>query len=87
VVQRSLRVSFVLLLGLASTALVASDGRIEINQAKALAGGVTPGDTPGFPVSITVGGSYVLTSDLDVTVVGEDAKHTTAIDALQSSLA
>lgn len=83
-VLRSFRFSFVVLLALASTALVASDGRIEINQVNALAGGVTPGDTPGFPVTISVGGSYVLTSDLDLTVVGANANDTTAIDASQS---
>lgn len=42
----------------------AGDGRIEINQALALAGGVTPGDPPGFPVELQTAGSYVLTSDL-----------------------
>jgi hypothetical protein len=45
----------------------AGDGRIEINQARALAGGVTPGDTADFPVTISAPGSYVLTSDLSVT--------------------
>lgn len=50
-------------LALASPAL-AVDGVIEINQAKALAGGVTPGDTPFFPVTLDSAGSYVLTSDL-----------------------
>ncbi len=44
----------------------AGDGRIEINQAKALAGQVTPGDAPGFPVTLGVAGSYVLSSDLQV---------------------
>lgn len=52
----------------ASTA--AADGRIEINQASALAGGVTPGDAPGYPVSLTEPGSYVLTGDL---LVGDPA--------------
>lgn len=47
--------------------LLAADGVIEINQARALVGGVTPGDTPGFPVTISVSGSYRLTSNLDVT--------------------
>jgi hypothetical protein len=37
-----------------------------IDQAKALAGGVTPGDAPGFPVQINKPGSYKLTSNLDV---------------------
>src|SRR5258708_21219008 len=45
---------------------MASDGVIEINQARALAGGVTPSDTPGFPVTMDPPGSYRLTSDLDV---------------------
>jgi len=39
---------------------------ININQAGALAGSITPGDTPGFPVRITVPGSYRLTSNLEV---------------------
>jgi hypothetical protein len=45
----------------------ASDGVIEINQARAEAGGVTATDTPGFPVTLGVPGSYRLTSNLDVT--------------------
>jgi len=44
----------------------ASDGVIEINQAKALAGGVTPGDDPGFPVTLSQEGSYRLTGNLSV---------------------
>jgi hypothetical protein len=43
----------------------ADEGVLEINQARALAGGVSPFDTPGFPVSITEPGSYRLTSNLD----------------------
>ncbi len=46
-------------------ACLASEGRIEINQASALAGGVTPADQPGFPVTLSTTGSYVLTSDLE----------------------
>ena len=45
---------------------LAVDGVIEINQARAVAGGVTTGDTAGFPVSINASGSYRLTSDLQV---------------------
>ncbi|MFT7773668.1 hypothetical protein [Roseateles sp.] len=37
-----------------------------IDQTKALAGNVTPGDTPGFPVTISQPGSYKLTSNLTV---------------------
>lgn len=44
----------------------AADGRLEINQARALAGGVTPGDAPGFPVVLRSAGSFVLTGDLTV---------------------
>lgn len=44
----------------------AAEGVVEINQARALAGGVTPGDAPGFPVTISATGSYRLTSNLDV---------------------
>ncbi len=40
------------------------DGRVEINQARALAGGVTPGDAAGFPVTLSQSGSYVLTGSL-----------------------
>lgn len=50
----------------AGTAARAANGVIEINQARALAGGVTPGDAPGFPVFLTTSGSYQLTSDLVV---------------------
>jgi hypothetical protein len=44
----------------------ATEARVTINQKKALDGKVTPGDDPGFPVLITQGGSYVLTSNLVV---------------------
>jgi hypothetical protein len=54
-----------LLLQLSASAL-AADGPVIITQAKALAGNVTPGDAPGFPVSITASGSYRLGSNLDV---------------------
>jgi hypothetical protein len=45
---------------------VCADGRIEINEARAAAGGVTPGDAPGFPVTLDAPGSYRLTSNLDL---------------------
>ncbi len=51
-------------LALASAGAHASDGAVEINQARAIAGGVTPGDGAGFPVTITQSGSYRLTSNL-----------------------
>ena len=44
----------------------AVDGVIEINQHRALAGGVTSGDDPGFPVTINESGSFRLTGNLTV---------------------
>jgi hypothetical protein len=60
--------ALVLLLSLLATAqaATASDGVIEISHAGAVAGGVTLGDGPGYPVTISERGSYVLTSDLTV---------------------
>ena len=43
----------------------AVDGVVLINQGDALAGNVTPGDAPGFPVAITLAGSYRLAGNLD----------------------
>ena len=42
----------------------AADGPILITQEKAIAGNVTPGDTPGFPVTLSLPGSYILASNL-----------------------
>lgn len=55
--------------------VLAADGRLEINQACAVQTGCFAGDAPGFPVTITTPGSYVLTGSLSV----PDA-NTTAID-------
>ncbi len=70
-----------LIVGWASIAS-AVDGVIEINQVKAEAGGVTAGDTPGFPVTISERGSYILTSDLSVS-----DPNTTAIEETASFVA
>jgi hypothetical protein len=43
-----------------------ASAQVLINQAAALAGGVSPGDAPGFPVTLSQGGSYRLTSNLKV---------------------
>jgi hypothetical protein len=45
----------------------ASEGIVEISQTRALAGGVTPGDAPGFPVTLGAAGSYRLASNLNLT--------------------
>jgi hypothetical protein len=47
-------------------AVCAAQGQTTIDQAKAAAGSVTPGDAPWFPITITEPGSYVLTGNLDV---------------------
>jgi hypothetical protein len=44
----------------------AVDGDILITQAKALAGNVTPGDAPGFPVTLSLPGKYKLAGNLTV---------------------
>lgn len=62
---RLLASSLAVLFSLSGTA-TAGDGVIEINQARALQGGVTSGDNPGFPIEIFASGSYRLTGDLAV---------------------
>ena len=54
-----------ILQGLAGMAQ-AVDGVFLIDQARALAGGITPGDAPGFPVTISQPGSYRLMGNLTV---------------------
>jgi Right handed beta helix region len=63
--MRGAGIAVVILLGLAPAAK-AGDGRREINQACAVAGGCFSGDAPGFPVLITESGSYILTGNLSV---------------------
>lgn len=68
-----------LVLGMAYSA-TARDGAREINQAAALRGSVTPGDAPGFPVTLSEAGSYVLTGSLTVTSIDETAIRVDADD-------
>ena len=49
-----------------TTNAFAIDGTVLIDQTRALAGSVTPGDSPGFPVTISRPGSYRLSSNLNV---------------------
>jgi hypothetical protein len=44
----------------------AAGGVIEINQTSVQAGGISAGDTPGFPATLGQAGSYLLTSNLVV---------------------
>jgi len=52
------------------SAASASDGVVLLNQHRALAGEVTPGDAPGFPITISVPGSYELSGNLDLPLGG-----------------
>lgn len=55
-----------IILSLCFSQVLLAQGVIEINQARAMAGGVTQQDTPGFPVTLSEQGSYKLTGNLDL---------------------
>jgi hypothetical protein len=77
-----LTICFVLLSTvLISTTSHAVDGTVLIDQARALAGNVTTGDTPGFPVTISKTGSYKLSGNLTV-----PNENTTAISITADSV-
>lgn len=61
-----MRFAVVMIAAFAPLTAFAVDGVVLINQANALAGNVTPGDTPGFPVTISQSGSYKLSSNLTI---------------------
>ena len=63
-----------LVVGLCAAPALASDGVLEINQAKVIKAG-------GFPYVISQNGSYRLTSNLDVTIAA-DPKNTAAIEVV-----
>jgi len=67
---------FSLLLAVTAPAL-ASDGVLEINQTCATQTGCFAGDTAGWPVTITVPGSYRLTSNLrlSTTIFGSQSEN------------
>ncbi len=62
-------------LSLSAAPLVAGDGVIEINQAAATAGGTTPSDEPGFPITLDTPGSYRLTGNINLIVPAEVPFH------------
>jgi hypothetical protein len=77
-----MRAAAVALLIAGARAAQAADGVLEINELCALVGGCFPGDAPGFPVEITAGGSYRLSSALlvggsDVTAISITASDVT----------
>ena len=61
--------------------LYAGNGVILIDQNSGMAGNVTPGDSPGFPVTISQPGSYRLSSNLTV-----PDRNTTAIQITADSV-
>jgi hypothetical protein len=61
-----------------SNSLYAVDGVVLIDQSHALAGNVTPGDTPGFPVTLSQPGSYRLTGNITVSDANTIAIQITA---------
>ena len=61
-----------------SCTLYAVDGVVLIDQNRALAGNVTPGDAAGFPVTISVSGSYRLSGNLTVPDINTSAILVTA---------
>lgn len=63
-----------------SAPAAAVDGVVEINQTAALAGGITSGDDPGFPVTISRAGSYRLTGNLSTSDKASTAIEITADD-------
>ncbi|MPZ55046.1 MAG: hypothetical protein GEU91_00860 [Rhizobiales bacterium] len=65
---------------LLATPAAAVDGEILIDQAKVTAGGITPGDDPGFPAVLSRPGRYKLTSNLNVQA------GTNGIDVRQSDV-
>lgn len=71
---KSCTITAALLTTISATAL-ADDGVTLIDQSKALLGNVTPGDTPGFPVTLSQPGSYRLSGNLTVSDI-----ETTAIE-------
>src|SRR2546428_10232429 len=70
--------ALVLLLAGLSCNMYAVDGVVLIDQNRALAGGVTPGDAPGFPVTLSVAGSYRLSGNLTVPDANTSAIQVTA---------
>jgi hypothetical protein len=60
----SISIALVMLMSFASANIAGA--AVTITQAKANNGGVTPGDAPGFPVTISKPGSYILAGNLTV---------------------
>jgi hypothetical protein len=87
--MRTMRKSPIVVLMLSAATLLggnvpfalAVDGVVLIDQNRALAGNVTPGDAPGFPVTLSRAGSYRLSGNLTV-----PDENTTAISITASNV-
>jgi parallel beta-helix repeat protein len=55
-----------LALGVLIVGSTSTSAQVVITQSKVTAGNVTPGDTPGFPLTLSRAGAYKLTSNLTV---------------------
>ena len=67
----------------AAGSVSATESEVTLDQDKAVKGGITPNDGPGFPITITQPGRYVLTSNLypSATETGIEIKvHDVTID-------
>ena len=60
------RIGLIAIFGIVAMPAYAVDGVVLISQNTALAGNVTPGDLPGFPITIGLSGSYKLSTNLTV---------------------
>ena len=58
----------------------AVDGTIEINQLRAIAGGITATDTPGFPITLDAPGQYRLTGNIEQSSDAAAIFHVTSHD-------
>lgn len=54
-------------------AATGAHAQIAINASAAAAGGVTPGDAPGYPVTLSQAGAYKLTGNLSLTSADPDS--------------
>ena len=74
------RTGWIVSLSLAALALgpMSAYAQTVITQAKVIAGNVTPGDAPGFPLTISRAGSYKLTTSLTVPDANTTAVQITA---------
>jgi parallel beta-helix repeat protein len=76
----SRRILWMSIVAASFTTLSAADGLTLINPKDVARGAITPGDAPGFPITITQPGSYRLTANLTVPDLNTTAVEITADD-------